>query len=280
MLGEVSRQNNLVMVLDHAFVPFTRGTIVISLGAAAPYGVRHGSTRSFDLQAARAALAFYSARVLKSTMTARFITFEGGEGSGKSTQARLLTERLRVAGQAVLPTREPGGSPFAEAIRELILGGTLPPHQPLAEALLFYAARADHLTTTIRPALAAGTWVLCDRFSDSTRVYQGLAGNLELAIIDRLEEIAVAPTRPDLTLIVDVPVDVGLARAGKRRSADPADPYERREAAFHQRLRDGFLAIARAEPQRCAVIDGTLSEAEVAAAVWAIVEARLIGGSA
>ena len=212
-------------------------------------------------------------------MTPRFITFEGGEGSGKSTQARLLAYRLRAAGHDVLLTREPGGSPFAEAIRDVILGGRLPAHTPLSEALLFYAARADHLAASIRPALAAGTWVLCDRFSDSTRVYQGIAGALKPGIVDELEALVVLPTRPNLTLIVDVPVDIGLARADKRRSSDQADPYERRDGAFHQRLRDGFLAIARDEPQRCIVIDGTRAEAEVAATVWAAVETRLLQGA-
>jgi dTMP kinase len=210
-------------------------------------------------------------------MTARFITLEGGEGSGKSTQARRLAERLRAAGREVLTTREPGGSPFAERIRDVILNSALPAHTPLAEALLFYAARADHLAATISPALAAGRWVVCDRFSDSTRVYQGIAGALGLETVDKLETLVVGATRPDLTLIVDVPAEVGLARAGRRRSADPADPYEGRDLAFHRRLREGFLAVARAEPDRCAVVDGTRGEAEVAAEVWALVETRLLG---
>ena len=216
---------------------------------------------------------------------ARFITFEGGEGSGKSTQARLLAERLTAEGLDVLVTREPGGSPFAEAVRELILGSKLPPHAPLSEALLFYAARADHLEAVIRPALAAGRWVLCDRFSDSTRVYQGNAGHVASAAIDGLERIVVAKTKPDLTVVIDVPVDVGLDRANRRRgaTAEPgadgaaaaADRYEAREQDFHERLRQGFLALARVEPQRCIVIDGARPEAMVAADVWAAVQARL-----
>jgi dTMP kinase len=214
-------------------------------------------------------------------MTAgRFITFEGGEGSGKSTQARRLAERLRIAGRDVVSTREPGGSPFAESIRDVILGGRLPPHTPLSEALLFYAARADHLVGTIRPALAAGTWVICDRFSDSTRVYQGIAGALKSSVIDELEDLVVYPTRPNLTFIVDVPVEIGLARAGQRRSSDPADPYEGRDVAFHEKLRTGFLDLAMMEPQRCIVVDGTKAEAEVAAAVWAAVVNRLKPASA
>jgi len=206
----------------------------------------------------------------------RFITFEGGEGSGKSTQAARLVERLEAMGFAVLVTREPGGSPFAEAVRDVILGGTLPDHAPLSEALLFYAARADHLQATIRPALAAGTWVVCDRFSDSTRVYQGAAGRLSLDVIERLEELVVAPTFPDLTLVVDVPVDVGLARANARRggSAQEADPYERRGPAFHQALRQGFLSIAASQPERCAVIDGARDPDAVAGDVWQAVRSR------
>ncbi len=206
----------------------------------------------------------------------RFITFEGGEGSGKSTQARLLADRLRADGHEVLSTREPGGSAFAEAIREVILGGTLPAHTPISEALLFYAARADHLAATIRPALAAGTWVVCDRFSDSTRVYQGSAGALKSSVIDELEDLVVYPTRPNLTVIVDVPVEIGLARADRRRSTDPADPYERRDFAFHQKLRAGFLDLAMMEPQRCIVVDGTHGEAEVGEAVWTAVQSRLL----
>jgi dTMP kinase len=208
--------------------------------------------------------------------TARFITFEGGEGSGKSTQARRLAERLRQSGCDVLVTREPGGSPFAEALRGVILGGDLPPHAALSEALLFYAARADHLKATIRPALAAGRWVICDRFSDSTRVYQGVAGRLSEATLEALEGLVVAPTKPDLTVMVDIPPEIGLART-RTRAAPGAevDPYERRDLAFHRQLRAGFLAIARSEARRCVVVDGTETEDAVADAVWAAVTARL-----
>jgi len=211
-------------------------------------------------------------------MTAgRFITFEGGEGSGKSTQARALAERLRVCGRSVVLTREPGGSPFAEALRAVILDPTTPPHAALSEALLFYAARADHLERTIRPALAAGRWVICDRFSDSSRVYQGVGGALPADVLEHLERIVVAPTAPDLTILVDVPVAVGLARADARRlaSASERDAYEGRDAAFHERLRAGFLAIARDEPVRCVVVDGTKDPGDVAAEVWKLVETRL-----
>jgi dTMP kinase len=218
-----------------------------------------------------------------------FITFEGGEGSGKSTQARRLAETLRARGLDVVLTREPGGSAFAEAVRKLLLDPGTPPHSALSEALLFYAARADHISQTIRPALEAGRWVICDRFSDSTRVYQSHAGGVARSAIEALEKLVVAPTNPDLTLIVDVPADVGLARANLRRVEKPGasrngqhqatDRYESRDLAFHERLRDGFLAIARAEPQRCRLIDGRGSEDAVAALVWRAVEARLLAGA-
>ncbi|MGQ0672823.1 MAG: dTMP kinase [Hyphomicrobium sp.] len=202
-----------------------------------------------------------------------FITFEGGEGSGKSTQARRLAERLRAAGLDVVETREPGGSPFAEVIRGVLLDPRTPPHAPLSEALLFYAARADHIAAVIRPALAAGRWVISDRFSDSTRVYQGHAGQLEIETISTLEGLVVGKMQADLTFIIDVPAEVGLKRAGIRRMAkaeaspDP-DAYERRDLDFHRRLREGFLEIAAGDPKRCRVIDGEASHAEVEAQVW------------
>ena len=230
----------------------------------------------------------------------KFITFEGGEGSGKSTQSRILAERLRQRGLDVKVTREPGGSPFAEVLREALLDPSTPPHSALSEALLFYAARADHLETVIRPALKAGTWVVCDRFSDSTRVYQGSAGTLNPKIVEALELIVVGSSQPDLTLIIDVPVAVGLARAqlrlGQKQAAIAAtaapsasprqirtlasDRYESRDVAFHTRLRQGFLDIAKAEPGRCAVIDGHHDSALVAASVWTAVRTRLLTGAA
>ncbi len=216
--------------------------------------------------------------------TGKFITFEGGEGSGKSTQARRLAEQLRARGIEVVLTREPGGSPFAESVRKILLDPNTPPHSALSEALLFYAARADHILEVIRPALNSGRWVICDRFSDSTRVYQGHAGSLDSATIEALERIVVVPTVPDLTLIVDVPAELGLTRASVRRAekAPPGskpDSYEGRDLAFHRRLRDGFLAIARSEPQRCRLIDGRGTEAEVAALVWSAVHSRLLAGA-
>ncbi len=228
----------------------------------------------------------------------RFITFEGGEGSGKSTQVKRLAERLRAAGLSVVETREPGGSPFAEKLRSVILDPACEPHAPLSEALLFYAARADHLQTVIRPALAAGQWVLCDRFSDSTRVYQGYAGTLALKILDALDLLVVVPTRPDLTLVIDVPVDIGLSRAALRaqsatRGRDAtgaasgksqprttrsllADRYESRDIEFHHRLRAGFQKLAEGEPRRCVLIDGEKDAEEVSGAVWDAVRQRLM----
>lgn len=204
----------------------------------------------------------------------KFITFEGGEGSGKSTQAKRLAERLNAAGNATLLTREPGGSPFAERVRALILDPATPSHGPLAEALLFSAARADHLAETIRPALNQGRWVISDRFSDSTLVYQGHAGSLSPQTLAALEMAVVGDTHPDLTLIIDIPADEGLRRAAARRTSS-IDPYEARTLAFHERLRAGFLEVAKSEPQRCVVIDGSQSEEGVADAVWHAVQSRL-----
>lgn len=211
----------------------------------------------------------------------RFITFEGGEGSGKSTQARNLAGRLRALDIEVVLTREPGGSPFAEALRGVILDPETPPHSALSEALLFYAARADHLEKTIRPALNAGVWVICDRFSDSTRVYQSKAGGLPPEVFDALEEMVVAPTVPDLTLILDLPAELGLGRAQTRRIGAKgkglaADAYEKRDLDFHWQLREAFVAIAKSEPQRCVLIDATAEEDAVAAAAWNAVETRLL----
>jgi dTMP kinase len=215
--------------------------------------------------------------------TGRFITFEGGEGSGKSTQVQLLADRLKGHGIDAAVTREPGGSPFAEQVRAVILDPATAPHSALSEALLFYAARSDLLDTVIRPALAAGRWVICDRFSDSTRVYQGIAGGVEPALLERLEGIVVSGTRADLTLILDLPADVGLARAASRRGANAGaalqpDAYEKRGLAFHERLRAGYAAIAKAEPQRCVLVDGAGAAESIAAEIWGHVERRLLRG--
>jgi len=204
----------------------------------------------------------------------RFITLEGGEGAGKSTQARRLADHLARHGIASVVTREPGGSPFAEEVRRLLLSGSLPSHGALSEALLFAAARADHLSRTIRPALEAGRWVISDRFSDSTRVYQGAAGGLSPDVLARLEAIVPGSTLPDLTLVIDLPVDIGLARAGARNATAERDPFEGRERAFHERVRAGFLALARSEPARVAVIDGDREVAAVGAQIAALVDRR------
>jgi dTMP kinase len=208
-------------------------------------------------------------------MRGRFLTLEGGEGAGKSVQARRLAAALRDRGLQVTLTREPGGSPHAEALREIILSGEAARFGAGAEALLFSAARIDHIDTTIEPALARGEWVISDRFADSTRAYQGAAGRLDPSFIRRLEQVAVGERRPDLTLILDLPPEQGLARANARRGGETADRFEREGLAFHRTLREAFLAIAREEPARCVVIDAAAAEAEVAEAIWTAVVERL-----
>lgn len=214
----------------------------------------------------------------------KFITFEGGEGSGKSTQAKLFAERLSSRGKDVVMTREPGGSPFAEQVRALILSSETAAHSALSEALLFYAARADHLDRTVRPALAAGRWVVCDRFSDSTRVYQGYAGTLPKATIDALEHLVVAPTEPDLTIVLDIDPAIGLSRAELRRTGNEvdrsgaADRYESRTMAYHEKLRQGFLDIARRNPQRCVVVPAMGEPQRIAEIIWDAASARLPSG--
>jgi len=207
----------------------------------------------------------------------RFITFEGGEGSGKSTQIRRLAERLRESGQAVVLTREPGGTEMAEQIRSFILSGAAEHLGPEAETMLFAAARADHVDRLIRPALERGDWVLCDRFIDSTRAYQGSDG-VDSVLLDSLEKIAIGSARPDLTLVLDLPVEIGLARAARRRSgeAGPADRFERETVERHERRRQLFLAIAAAEPDRCLVIDANQTQDIVADAIWQGVRQRMI----
>jgi dTMP kinase len=182
-----------------------------------------------------------------------FITFEGGEGAGKSTQIRLLAAHLRAKGVDVLTTREPGGSPGAEMIRRLLVEGAGDAWDGTTEALLMFAARRDHLVRTIRPALQRGRWVISDRFADSTRAYQGYGHGFDLVQIDVLYGLAVGDFRPDLTLILDLPVEVGLARTEARTGGE--NRYERLGAAFHQRVHDGFRDIAAAEPGRCRMVD-------------------------
>ncbi len=210
----------------------------------------------------------------------RFITFEGGEGAGKSTQVRLLAERLTARGVTVVATREPGGTPFAEKIRELVLTPDTAPTAPLAEALVFAAARADHIERLIRPALQRGDWVISDRFADSTRAYQGAGGGLPTATVAEIERIALSGLVPHLTIVLDLDPAVGLMRANQRRGAQTpgtfigADTFEGRLLAFHHRLRQGFLDIAAAEPQRVAVIDGFQNPLAISDAVWQLVEDR------
>jgi dTMP kinase len=209
-------------------------------------------------------------------MVGRFITLEGGEGAGKSTQIDRLRRHLQKRGLRVLCTREPGGSERAELIRTSILGGEAQAYGPFAEALMFSAARHDHLERTIRPALASGTWVVCDRFADSTRAYQGAMGEIDQGIIAALERLVVSSTRPDLTLILDVPAALGLARASGRRQArgEDADRYERENAAFHGRLRQAFLDIAKREPERCVIVDASGEADLVEAAITRAVDGR------
>jgi dTMP kinase len=207
----------------------------------------------------------------------RFITLEGGEGGGKSTQIRHLAAALQAGRQVVRLTREPGGAPGAEDIRRLLVEGEPGRWTAESEALLHFAARADHLAHVIRPALAAGEWVLCDRFADSSIAYQGYGHGLDLGWLKALRHRVVGPTEPGLTIILDLPVEVGLARAAQRsqppgpqpppgQGSRPAaeDRYERMDRGFHQRLRDGFLAIAAAEPARCKIVDANRPLDEIA----------------
>lgn len=202
----------------------------------------------------------------------RFITLEGGEGAGKSTQIRLLKDALEATGLDVLVTREPGGSPGGEDIRNLLVKGDTP-WEPLTEALLNYAARHEHLEKVILPALNDGTWVLCDRFADSTMAYQGYGHGMDREIIRRLHRLIVGETAPNLTLILDMPVETGLARASERGEGE--DRYERMDQEFHNRLRQGFLDIAKKDPVRYEVVDATGDVGAVAMAIHDVVATRL-----
>jgi len=203
----------------------------------------------------------------------RFITFEGGEGGGKSTQARLLAQALQASGIDALLTREPGGAPGAEQIRKLLVEGETARWDAMSETLLHYAARRDHVRGTIRPALDAGRWVVSDRFADSTMAYQGYGRGVDRAFVRMLCDHVVGDTRPDLTLVLDLPVEQGLARAARR--ADGEDRYERMDAEFHRRLREGFAAIVRDNPDRCVTIDASGAMQAVQAKVRAAVADRL-----
>jgi len=192
-----------------------------------------------------------------------FITFEGGEGAGKSTQIRRLHARLQARSIKTHVTREPGGTPGAELIRALILDGTEPALDALTETLLFYAARANHLAEFIRPALARGDVVICDRFSDSTRVYQGVLGAVPSAVVEQLEALVVAETKPDLTIILDIPPETGLARASQRRGSHQADRFESESLEFHKKLRQGFLDLAERDPDRIVVVPALGDEEQI-----------------
>jgi len=200
-------------------------------------------------------------KALTTTGRGLFVTFEGGEGAGKSTQIRLLAESLRMGGHAVVTTREPGGSSGAEALRHVLLSGAAEPFGVRMEALLFAAARADHLDCVIRPALQRGEIVLCDRFVDSSRVYQGVTGNLEPVLMAALERVSIGATMPDLTLMLDLPADVGLQRARRRAGGVAAvavpDRFEKEKLDVHEKRRQGFLDIAAREPERCRVVDAS-----------------------
>lgn len=204
----------------------------------------------------------------------RFLTIEGIEGVGKSTQVVRLSERLAVLGIAHLVTREPGGTPLAEKIRELVLSPRAESLPRVAELLLMFAARAVHLENHIEPALCAGRWVLCDRFTDATYAYQGAGRGVSHENIRYLEGLVQGQRRPDLTLLLDVPVDVGLARSRKRDAGKPADRFERERADFFERVREGYLARARAEPERIAVIDADASMQDVTMAITRVLESK------
>lgn len=208
-------------------------------------------------------------------MRGRFITFEGGEGTGKSTHAAMLAQRLRTLGVGVVLTREPGGSPGAEIIRHVLLSGAAKPLGAHAEAILFAAARDDHVQRTILPALDRGRWVICDRFTDSTRIYQGTLGGVDPALIRGLERVTIGNLKPDLTFVLDVPAEMGLARAEKRRGEGATDRFEGEALEFHVKLRDAFRLLALSEPDRCVLIDASGMRPTVADQIWKVVNERL-----
>lgn len=209
-------------------------------------------------------------------MPGLFITLEGGEGSGKSTQIRLLRERLESLGRRVVTTREPGGSPGAEAVRHVLLSGAAEPLGTDMEAILFSASRADHVDAVIRPALEAGNIVISDRFFDSTRVYQGASGKVPEGLLRRLERIACGDVWPDLTIILDLDPEEGMRRANERRGEGGLpDRFEKEALELQETRRQAYLAIAREEPHRCAIVDGGGTPTEVFEQLWSVVEDRL-----
>jgi dTMP kinase len=207
-------------------------------------------------------------------MRGKFITFEGGEGTGKSTQAAMLARRLESLGLGVLLTREPGGSPGAEIIRHVILSGAAKPFGADVEAMLFAAAREDHIRCAIEPALAGSKWVVCDRFADSTRVYQGTLGQVDQRFINALERLALGNLAPDLTFVLDVPASLGLERAAKRRRGGKPDRFEAEQVDFHEKLRDAYLTLAAQNPNRCVIIDASAGREEIGKRIWDTVNKR------
>lgn len=205
----------------------------------------------------------------------KFISFEGGEGSGKSTQIKKLAERLAAERLRAIVTREPGGSPGAEIIRHLVLSGMGKLLGAEAETLLFAAARDDHVRTVIQPALSQGTWVLCDRFFDSTRAYQGRLGQVSPDVLNAMQRVTIGDLKPDLTIILDIPVEIGLKRAAARRGSGAADRFEAEDVQFHQDLRDAYKQIATEDPQRCVLIDANADVDTVAAHIWSAVREHL-----
>ncbi|MHC2578869.1 dTMP kinase [Bradyrhizobium diazoefficiens] len=206
----------------------------------------------------------------------RFITFEGGEGTGKSTQIKKLADRLKAARMRTLVTREPGGSPGAEIMRHLVLSGMGKLLGPEAETLLFAAARDDHVHTVIEPALKQGIWVLCDRFADSTRAYQGSLGSVSPGLINAMQRVTIGDLKPDLTIILDLPVEIGLQRAAARRGSGTPDRFEGEQLSFHQGLREAYRKIAADEPARCVLIDANSDPDTVAGRVWSALRDRLL----
>jgi dTMP kinase len=206
----------------------------------------------------------------------KFITFEGGEGSGKSTQIKMLAERLAANKLRTIVTREPGGSPGAEIMRHLVLSGMGKLLGPEAETLLFAAARDDHVRTVIQPALSQGTWVLCDRFSDSTRAYQGRLGQVSPSVLNAMQRVTIGDLKPDLTIILDIPVEVGLKRAAARRGSGTPDRFEGEDLKFHQDLRDAYRQIATEDPQRCVLVDADADAETVAGRVWTALRDHLL----
>lgn len=206
----------------------------------------------------------------------RFITFEGGEGTGKSTQIKKLADRLKAAKLRIRVTREPGGSPGAEIMRHLVLSGMGKLLGPEAETLLFAAARDDHVRTVILPALNQGTWVLCDRFADSTRAYQGSLGQVPAGLINAMQRVTIGDLKPDLTIILDLPVEIGLQRAAARRGNGTPDRFEGEKLSFHQGLREAYRKIAEEDPARCVLIDANSDPDTVAGRIWTALRERLL----